>query len=90
MGLLDFLKSCNRQFEDAYYQKYGRALQREQREIDDFFMIITFAEMMGISNPFIFYTLDMMPQLMPKFHEWHKRMGVPHSHFDSFPCGGCC
>ncbi len=90
MRLMQLLKNINNTIEKLYYIKYGPMLKREHREIDDFFMIITFSEMMGIENPFMFYTLDMLPELMPKFHTWHKKMGLAHSSFDNFPCVCCC
>lgn len=73
-----------------YFMKYGSVLRGEIREIDDFFMILTFSELMGIPNPFSFYLLEMLPELMPKFHDWHRRMGIEHSFFDNFPCCACC
>ncbi len=90
MDLKCLLSKMNKGIENLYFTKYGSSIKREQREIDDFFMIITFSEIMGIENPFSFYTLEMLIDLMPKFHEWHKRMGMEYSHFDSFPCMCCC
>ncbi|RAX58385.1 DNA helicase [Helicobacter monodelphidis] len=82
--------SLSRGLENFYFSRYRPALIKEKREIDDFFMIITFSEMMGIPNPFMLYTLEMLPELAPRFHDWHKRMGLPHSPFDHFPCLNCC
>ncbi|MCH5322613.1 MAG: DNA helicase [Helicobacter sp.] len=82
-------RAISKGIEEFYFSKYRGVLKRQKREIDDFFMIITFSEMMGIPNPFEFYTLEMLPELMPKFHQWHKRMGLEYSVFDNFPCT-CC
>ncbi|MDE7316994.1 MAG: DNA helicase [Helicobacter sp.] len=89
MPRFQWLAPINRGLEQFYFSKYLPALKRDKREIDDFFMIITFSEMMGIPNPFAFYTLEMLPELMQHFHSWHKRMGMERSPFDSFPCV-CC
>lgn len=75
--------------EDYYTSSYRGILHKEKKEIDDFFMIITFSEMMGIPNPYEFYTAEIMVDLMPKFHEWHKKAGLDKSPFDNFPCV-CC
>ncbi len=85
-----FFGFFNQRLENLYFIKYGAAIRRQKREIDDFFMIVTFSEMMGIENPFAFYTLEMLADLMPKFHDWHQRMGLEYSCFDSFPCACCC
>lgn len=90
MKAKNFLSSINLWIEEFYFVKYKNVLKREQREIDDFFMIIVFSEIMGIQNPFSFYSLELLPELMPKFHQWHKRMGIEHAFFDNFPCTCCC
>lgn len=82
-------RALSSSLERLYFSKYGSAIKKEQREIDDFFMIITFSEMMGIENPLMFYTLELLPELMPRFHQWHQRMGLERSCFDNFPCT-CC
>lgn len=77
-------------FIDEFYAcKYRSALAKEADNLDDFFMIITFSEMFGIENPLSFYLLDIMPELAPRFHLWHTKMGLPHSPFDNMPCT-CC
>lgn len=75
--------------EEFYNFKYKAALNKERKNIDDFFMIITFGEMMGIPNPYEFYTIDIMIELMPHFHKWHKQVGLNKSPFENFPCF-CC
>lgn len=75
---------------DSYYALgYKRVIQKEYDEIEDFFMILTFSEIMGVSNPYEFYMLELIPDLMPKFHQWHTKCGLEKSPFDYFPCS-CC
>ena len=50
-------------------------------------MLMIFAESLGIPNPMTFYTLELQPLLLEEFHDWHLRMGMPHSPLDRF---GCC
>lgn len=87
--LLDKLSLVSRSLEAYYASGHRGAVARSKREIDDFFMMITFSEMMGIPNPYEFYTLELLPELMPKFHAWHQRVGLNESPFENFPCA-CC
>lgn len=83
------LKIAN-DLEKFYMGMYKSSLVRENNEIDDFFMVITFSEIFGIENPYAIYTLDMLPVLMPRFHRWHHNVGLKHAFFESFPCSCCC
>jgi hypothetical protein len=49
-------------------------------------MLFVFAELMGVPNPATYYTLEMQPILLERFHAWHKRMGMEHSPLDHFRC----
>jgi hypothetical protein len=41
---------------------------------------------MGVPNPAAYFTLELQPILLERFHEWHQRMGVEHSPLDGFRC----
>ena len=83
------IKNLIRTIEEYYESSYRGVLNREKKQIDDFFMIILFSEMMGIPNPYEFYTLEIMIDFMPNFHKWHKSVGLNESPFENLPCF-CC
>ncbi|AYV13287.1 cory-CC-star protein [Shewanella algae] len=72
--------------EEAYNAPFRSAVARARREQDDLFMLLTFSEMMGVPNPASYYTLELQPLMLEKFHDWHLRMGMPHSPLDQFRC----
>ena len=72
--------------EEAYNAPYRAAVARAKRDQDDVFMLLVFSEMMGVPSPASYYTLELQPLLMERFHDWHKRMGMPHSPLDNFKC----
>ena len=74
--------------EEAYSARYRGAIARARRDEDDLFMLLVFAEMMGLPNPASYYTLELQPLLMERFHDWHRRQGMAHSPLDHFRC--CC
>ena len=72
--------------EEFYVSPYRGALARARREEDDLFMLFVFAELMGVPNPAAYYTLELQPLLLERFHEWHQRQGMDHSPLDGFRC----
>ena len=71
---------------EFYNAPYRGTVARAKREQDDLFMLLVFSEMMGVPNPATYYTLELQPILMERFHEWHTRMGMEHSPLDEFRC----
>ena len=71
---------------DYYLTPYRRAFARAQRDEDDLFMMLVFADSLGVPNPAAFYTLELLPFVYDQFHEWHLRMGMEHSPLDHVSC----
>nr|WP_051239669.1 cory-CC-star protein [Pontibacillus halophilus] len=61
-------------------------IAREIRNEDDLFMLLLYSEMLGIPNPASFYTLELYPYVIEKFHDWHLRMGMEKSPLDGIRC----
>ena len=71
---------------EFYTAPYRGAVARARRDEDDLFMLFVFAELLGVPNPAAYYTLELQPVLLERFHEWHTRMGQEHSPLDHFRC----
>lgn len=71
---------------EFYEVRHRGALARLRREEDDFFMLLVFSETMGIPNPASYHTLELMPLMYERFHEWHTRMGMERSPLEGFRC----
>ncbi|HJO10743.1 MAG: cory-CC-star protein [Gammaproteobacteria bacterium] len=71
---------------EFYVTPYRRSFARAQRDEEDLFMLLIFAESMGIPNPASYYTLELLPVVYDRFHEWHKRMGMERSPLDHVHC----
>ena len=71
---------------EFYNAPYPGTIARAKREQDDLFMLLIFSEMMGVPNPATYYTLELQPILMERFHQWHTRMGMEYSPLDEFRC----
>lgn len=72
---------------EFYVAPYRRTFARARRDEDDLFMLLVFGETLGVPNPAGYYTLELMPVLYERFHDWHRRMGMERSPLDHI---GCC
>jgi hypothetical protein len=81
-----FLKAVSAGLREFYVAPYRRAFARSAREEDDLFMLLVCSEGIGVPNPATAYTLELMPVMYDRYHDWHKRMGHEHSPLDSIQC----
>ena len=82
----DRLRRLDDLVRDFYEGRHRGALARERRQEDDLFMLLVFSETMGIENPASYYTLELLPLMYERFHEWHIRMGMDRSPLEHFRC----
>ncbi|CAD7286922.1 hypothetical protein LMG7974_00151 [Campylobacter majalis] len=87
MSLSENFKAFLQGLDEFYKAPYRAALTKSYQEEGDFFMILAFAESLGVENPASFYTLELLPFLLEEFHAWHKRAGMQNSPIEHF---GCC
>jgi len=71
---------------EFYVAPYRRTFARAQRDEEDLFMLLVFAESLGVPNPAAYYTMELLPVVYERFHEWHKRMGMERSPLDHVHC----
>ncbi|MCK7596969.1 hypothetical protein M0G74_06745 [Microbulbifer sp. CAU 1566] len=72
---------------EAYYKApYRGAIARAERDEEDLFMLLVYCESLGIPNPVSFYTLELQPLMLERFHQWHQRMGMERSPLDELRC----
>ncbi|MBA3989316.1 cory-CC-star protein [Aliidiomarina maris] len=85
-AIKDWWQKANHFAEEAYNAPYRAAIARAKREQDDLFMLLVFSDLMGVPNPASYYTLELQPLLLERFHDWHMRMGMEKSPLDHFKC----
>lgn len=73
-------------YNDVISTGHSAEVKREIRDEDDLFLLLCFSEMLGIPNPVSYYTLELYPVIVEKFHEWHKRMGMEKSPLEGIRC----
>ena len=74
-------------YEGIYLVPYRTTIHREYLRQRDLFFLLGFSDLLGVPSPVHFYTLELLPEVLDQFHEWHLRMGM-----DEPPEGGfrCC
>ena len=77
-----WLAKLEKGLHDFYVTPYRRSFARAQREEDDLFMLLVFAESLGVPNPAAYYTMELLPLV----YEWHTRMGMERSPLDHVSC----
>ena len=85
-GKPSLLKRIEQGLYEYYVTPYRRSIARAGRDEEDLFMLLVFAESMGVPNPAAFYTMELLPVVYERFHEWHKRMGMERSPLDHVNC----
>lgn len=83
---VEFLRKAREILEEFYQAPHRAAIARARRAEEDLFMLLVFAEVMGVPNPVSYYTLELLPVMYDRFHEWHLRMGMDHSPLEGFRC----
>jgi len=80
------LRAAREIYEGVYFAPYRSAIHREYLEQRDLFLVLSFSDFLGIPNPVAFYTLELFPELIDQFHQWHVRMGMPRAPEGGFRC----
>lgn len=86
MELIGQIKKLIGLYDEILKQPHRTELARELRDEEDLFMLLCFSEMVGVPNPAFYYTLELYPLLIERFHAWHLRMGMETSPLDGIRC----
>ncbi|PAV28922.1 hypothetical protein CIL05_14380 [Virgibacillus profundi] len=84
--MLAKLKTLIQFYEEVLSMPHRQEIARELRNEDDLFLLLLYSEMIGIPNPVYYYTLELYPYMIEKFHDWHLRMGMEKSPMTGIRC----
>ena len=73
-------------FNEFYRLKFGREFSREARSLDEVFLFFVFSDYFGLPTPYRVFLIEMYPELVDMFHDWHKRMGMESSPLEWIKC----
>lgn len=84
--MFDKIKKLVAYYEEILSMPHRQEIARELRDEDDLFLLLLYSEMIGIPNPAYYYTLELYPYMIEKFHDWHLRMGMEKSPMSGIRC----
>ncbi len=80
------LRAFREIYEGMFFVPYRSQMYRSFRDERDAFLLLGFADLLGAPNPVAFYALELYPDLIEEFHQWHMRMGMPQAPEGGFRC----
>ncbi|MDS2173301.1 MULTISPECIES: cory-CC-star protein [unclassified Nesterenkonia] len=81
-GLRARLRGVEAGLREFYVAPYRRTFARAQRDEEDLFMMLVLSEALGVPNPASGTTLELLPEMLDRMHQWHLRMGMDRSPFE--------
>lgn len=84
--LLAKLAAARDIYEGLFFVPYRSSIYRQYLRERDIFFVLGLSDMLGVPNPVTFYTLELYPELLQDFHEWHRRMGLEEPPEGGFRC----
>ncbi|WP_248122263.1 cory-CC-star protein [Micrococcus lacusdianchii] len=86
MGVGERLRALSEGLNAFYAGPYRATFARARRDEEDLFMMMVFSDALGVPNPATYYTVELLPVVYERFHEWHRRMGMERSPLDTMSC----
>ena len=83
---MGFLRRVDRGLRDFYVAPYRRVFARAKRDEEDLFMMLVLSEALGVPNPASGATLELLPEMLERMHDWHTRQGLDSSPIDGLAC----
>lgn len=80
------LRAAREIYEGVYLAPYRSSIHREYLRQRDLFLVLGVSDLLGVPSPVQFYTLELLPELIEDFHEWHLRLGMEQAPEGGFRC----
>ncbi|MFD1719486.1 cory-CC-star protein [Georgenia deserti] len=71
---------------EFYVAPYRRSFARARRDEDDLFLLLVLGEALGVPAPAGYETMELLPVVYERFHDWHRRMGIERSPLEHVAC----
>lgn len=84
MRLRQWWQAFNSCYDQLFLARYSRLAARQRRDEEDLFILLCFSDILGVPNPMNYYTLEILPSMLERFHEWHLRQGLERSPIEGF------
>ena len=82
MGVGERLRALSEGLNAFYAGPYRATFARARRDEEDLFMMLVLSEAIGVPNPASGTTLELLPEMLDRTHDWQLRMGMDRSPFE--------
>lgn len=65
--------------DELFMAPWRAGLEREANRQRDLLTTMVFLEALGVENPASYHALELYPDLVVAYHEWHRRQGMDHA-----------
>ena len=73
-------------YEGMYVAPYRASIHREYLRQRDLLFLLAFSDLLGVPSPLHLYSLELLPEMLESFHEWHRRLGMEEAPEGGFRC----
>lgn len=63
-------------YDEVFMAPWRAGLQREARRQEDVLVTLLFLEALGVDNPASSVTVELLPEMLEAYHDWHRREGM--------------
>ncbi len=85
-GLARRFRAARAIYEGIFIAPYRSQIHAAYLRERDLFLLLGVSDLLGAPNPVAFYTLELLPEAIEQFHQWHLRMGMEHAPEGGFRC----
>ncbi|MEO0144260.1 MAG: hypothetical protein ABIL49_06110 [candidate division WOR-3 bacterium] len=65
------------------YLKFKMPIIQEYKHNEEFLILMAFLDFFGLENPIGIFSIELYPDFIEAFHNWHKRINLKNY---NFPC----
>ena len=74
--MIQWLRKWGGLYEEIFRSKYRNLAAREYADRREAILFSCFPEVLGLPGPTGFFALELYPEMIARYHEWHLRAGM--------------
>jgi hypothetical protein len=78
-------RAVERFHDDLFVAPWRAGVARQARDQQELLVTLVFLEALGVEHPAPLVSLELFPELIEGYHDWHRRRGL-----DDSPMPGVC
>jgi hypothetical protein len=84
--MIEKIRFFLRLYEEIFRSKYRGIAAKEFADAREVILISCFPEILGLPGPVGFFALELYPEVLQRYHQWHLRSGMEKAPEGGFKC----